>query len=385
MRVVVVQLQAFLDGGQAETCYRICEGWARDGHDVQIYTTVVWRADPVGILRPVVPRWLPAPIRGWLSRHLDRRLRAEAERRATAAVRTGDLLYVWPGASNTLLESARAKGALTAIEFINTHLGNVRRILDTELQRLDMGKSPYDDAGVLIENERLGLADFAFAPGPFVGPSIRAECPNLRAAVLETSYGSVYPEELPPRDFGHRSLRFLCVGTLCVRKGTHVLLEAWRSADLPHRLDFAGDTEPEFEPLFARLDGERVGRLGYVEDMGKLYDDVDVFVFPSLEEGGPQVAYEAAAHGLPMIVTPMGGGRIANPETAIVVPHGDVEALINALRLLSSEPTRRKQLSEAARSAAQSYDWQHVSRQRMAAIEDAIADSFSASRDPVSK
>ena len=383
MKITVLQPLGFSGGGPAETCYRICSAWGEAGHDVQVHTSFAWRDDPNGILRPVVPAFLPRRVAGRLVRQFGPRISATAERRATAEIRPGEVFYAWPGASNAPLRAARETGAVAVIEFINTHLGYVRRIMDTERQRVGLTPSGYSDGDVAIENERLALADFAFAPGPFVGPSIAAESPTRRARILETSYGAAVPPTLAPRDFGRTPLRFLFVGTLCVRKGVHTLLEAWNKADLPHHLDLAGGMDPEFAPMFERLAGERVRHLGFLRDIAQAYADADVFVFPSLEEGGPQVAYEAAAHGLPMIVTPMGGGRIASLETAEIVGHADADGLAAALKRLAGDPGLRARLSHAAREASFEYAWDAVARQRMEALTAAMAKMVGAPMAPV--
>ncbi|MCU0906991.1 MAG: glycosyltransferase family 4 protein [Rhodobacteraceae bacterium] len=375
MKMTVLQVLGFTGIGPAETCYRVCSAWVRAGHDVTVHTSFTSRDDPQGILRPVVPAYLPDRISGRILRHFEPQCIRMTERRAIAAIRPGEIFYAWTGSSNAPLRAARAADAVVVTEFINTHIGHVRRIMDSERQRVGLGTAGFTDADVAAENERLALADFAFTPGPFVAPSIEAECPDRRARLIETSYGATIPPTLAPRDFDRTPLRFLFVGTLCVRKGVHTLLEAWKKADLPHWLDLAGGMDPEFAPMFDRLATDRVRHLGYLRDIARAYAEADVFVFPSIEEGGPQVVYEAAAHGLPMIVTPMGGGRIATPDTAEIVGHSEVDGLAAALVRLASDPGRRARLSAAARAASVDYAWDEVARQRLDALTRAMAQS----------
>ncbi len=93
--------------------------------------------------------------------------------------------------------------------------------------------------------------------------------------------------------------------------------------------------------------------------------------FPSLEEGGPQVCYEAAAHGLPMIVTPMGGGRIANETNAIIVPSQNPGALAAALREMAANPDLRRRMGAAARVASLEFAWPKVAERRLAQLLEA--------------
>jgi glycosyltransferase involved in cell wall biosynthesis len=106
---------------------------------------------------------------------------------------------------------------------------------------------------------------------------------------------------------------------------------------------------------------------------------VDAFVFPSLEEGGPQVTYEAAAYGLPLIVTPMGGGWIAkdaskdgakNGANALVVPPADTGALTEALIRLHEDDDLCRALGAQALADAPCYGWDQVADRRRRALLD---------------
>ena len=109
--------------------------------------------------------------------------------------------------------------------------------------------------------------------------------------------------------------------------------------------------------------------------------EADAFVFPSLEEGGPQVTYEAAGHALPLVVTPMGGGRIADDSNAIIIEPGDADALATALTRLAQDGDLRSRLGAAARMAAPQYDWRAVARQRLTGLMDAVRERHTSTTD----
>lgn len=96
-------------------------------------------------------------------------------------------------------------------------------------------------------------------------------------------------------------------------------------------------------------------------------------MFPSLEEGGPQVTYEAAAHGLPLIVTRMGGGHVANSENALFAEDGDPATLKRAIQKMAEAPELRRSMGEAARRDARYFDWKAVSYRRFDLLMDAYA------------
>jgi glycosyltransferase involved in cell wall biosynthesis len=86
-----------------------------------------------------------------------------------------------------------------------------------------------------------------------------------------------------------------------------------------------------------------------------------VFVFPTHEEGGPLVTYEAAACGLPSIVSPMGAGRIVRDRhEGLVVNPLDVDVLADAISMLAGSPTLRQELGSQATVRAQDFTWEKV-------------------------
>ena len=101
--------------------------------------------------------------------------------------------------------------------------------------------------------------------------------------------------------------------------------------------------------------------LGYRtgDELATIYASADVFVFPGRAETFGQVLLEAAASGLPAVVTAGTGvdENVARDITALVVPPGDASGFVAALeRLLDDEPLRQ-QMGLAARDRALQRSW----------------------------
>lgn len=369
----------FWGRGPMETCYNICRHWPGLGLPTQVRTALAGRDDPGRLLAPAVPRALPRVLGARLMARpgLAAWLMRRAEARGLAQVRPGDLCYFWPGASLPAMRAARQRGGVVVVEFINTHVAWAQAVLAAECARI--GAPAYDHitpAALDEEAARLELADFVFSPGPLVGPSIR-QCWPGAVRILETSYGAPVPSVLAPRPDAvpGAPVRFLFVGTAGIRKGVHLLLEAWRARDFAGELVIAGGVEPWLAGRLAGLEDRSVRLTGFVSDVAALYAGADVFVFPSLEEGGPQVTYEAAAHGLPLVVTEVGGGRIAaDGRNALVVPPGDAMALRAAMARLAGDAALRARLGAAARADAPRFDWPVVARERLELLAAALAE-----------
>src|SRR5262249_9338018 len=91
----------------------------------------------------------------------------------------------------------------------------------------------------------------------------------------------------------------------------------------------------------------------------------DIFVFPTLEEGGPQVTYEAAGCGLPIITTPMGAARLVKDGlNGLIVNSSDVDGLADAITRLATSSELRHRLGRQAAIDAMDYTYQKLGYDR---------------------
>ena len=82
------------------------------------------------------------------------------------------------------------------------------------------------------------------------------------------------------------------------------------------------------------------------------------------------VTYEAMAHGLPPLVTAMGGGAIVQDGiNGRVLPDMDIDAWAEAITDLADNPARRAHLGEMARIRARQFTWKKVAEQRACLLE----------------
>jgi glycosyltransferase involved in cell wall biosynthesis len=286
-------------------------------------------------------------------------------RRAARAVRPGDIMYVWPPYNTDLIRGAKDRGAIVIAERINCMARACKEVLDPAFARLGrvLPEGWCVPSDMAIEDEQMRQCDFVTAPNAFVARSLRMTgIPDQR--ILETSYGWS-PARLRGAVGVERPQRrpvFLFVGLGIVRKGLDLLLDYWSTAQVDGELHIAGriddDIRARCAPALARTD---VKELGYVGNMAQAYAQADVFVFPSHEEGGPQVTYEAAGCGLPCLVSPMGAGRIVRHATeGYVVDSFDADGWIEALRTLAGDGSLRRRLGTAAAQRALDFTWERV-------------------------
>jgi glycosyltransferase involved in cell wall biosynthesis len=105
--------------------------------------------------------------------------------------------------------------------------------------------------------------------------------------------------------------------------------------------------------------------VGTRHDMHRVYNAMDVFVLPSHREGFSRSGMEAAATGLPLVLTDIRGCReiARNEREGLLVPPTDVDALTAAVERLLAEPELRAALGEAARAKAlREFDQREIAR-----------------------
>ena len=151
---------------------------------------------------------------------------------------------------------------------------------------------------------------------------------------------------------------FVCAGRLSHEKGTHHALRALALAGVPDTsLLVVGDgaERSRLERLTSRLGlGERVVFLGAQppEKMPALLASADAFLFPTeRDEAAPLVLPQAMACGLPVIASRRGGITevIDRPgENGVLVPPGDVPALVEAAAKVHADEGLRTRLGAGA-------------------------------------
>jgi len=146
------------------------------------------------------------------------------------------------------------------------------------------------------------------------------------------------------------------VGRLAPIKRIDVMLRAFakaRTLGAPVRLALVGDgsLRPELEQLAASLGvREHVWFAGYREDVAPVAAGADIALLTSDNEGTPVSLIEAAAAANPSVATAVGGvADVITPETGILAPAGDVDALAAAIAKLASDADTRARMGAQAR------------------------------------
>jgi glycosyltransferase involved in cell wall biosynthesis len=182
----------------------------------------------------------------------------------------------------------------------------------------------------------------------------------------------------PANGYLHRALSLppqtrLCaiIGQLGLRKATDVTLAAALQItdQVPHvhwlvvgERTSNKEESREFESLVRSIADEqplagRVHFLGSRSDVSRLLNECQLLVHAARQEPLGRVLLEAAASGLAVVATDVGGTREIFPrqaDAAVLVPPDNRSALADATLNLLKDDSRRTQLGHAARKRAES-------------------------------
>ncbi|HTZ85854.1 MAG TPA: glycosyltransferase family 4 protein [Solirubrobacteraceae bacterium] len=150
------------------------------------------------------------------------------------------------------------------------------------------------------------------------------------------------------------------VGSEWERKG---LEPAIRALSLAREWDLAVAGEGDRAHYQALADSLGVGGslhwLGVLDDVHEAYALADAFLLPTSYETFSLVTFEAAASGLPLLVTPVNGVRelLRDGENGFTISR-EAEPIAAHLRGLGADASLRERLGACARESALAFSWE---------------------------
>ena len=212
-------------------------------------------------------------------------------------------------------------------------------------QRTELARAVLERADALVAPSKFVREQFARAHGAGIGERVRVIPHGTPAHRFEADYA--------PR----RELRVAFVGNATRIKGIDTFVEAARRLrDRPVRFRILGGVHP----------GQGVGVTDNLElcgsypprELSRLLQDVDVVVIGSVvHETYCYTLDEAFRAGAPVVATAMGAipERVAEGTTALLVPPGDADALVAAIRPPRRRPRAARGDEAPCRGDAASY------------------------------
>lgn len=245
----------------------------------------------------------------------------------------------------------------------------VRQNLPEYVRSRHPGNRPAQLAARLLEASFKALGRFCdvVAVGPAIardyGRSRRLE--QISVSLVERA-DLVDPASVEGRSYADR-IEVLSVGRLAAEKNPLLLadvLAGLREDDPRWHLVVCGEGDMR-EALSHRLAelgvADQASLRGYVtrdDGLRDAYRASQGLLHVSWTEGLPQVIFEAFAAAVPVVATDVGGIAAAVGDAVLLIPPGDRQAAVDALRRLAEDPELRDRLVRAGheRAAAATLD-----------------------------
>lgn len=227
----------------------------------------------------------------------------------------------------------------------------------------------FEALAAALEGPVLGRARLIVVPSEGLRREIES-CYPQTCGRIRVVPNAVEPERMrAPADLDRDALRdelslprsvtllvFVALGHY-ERKGLPIVLDALEGLDDDTNLVVVGGTSQQIAPYRRRLEerdlADRVHFAGASSDVRPYLWVSDAFVFPSAYETFSYVSYEAAAAGLPLVVTELYGVEefMVDGKTGFVVDRDAASVAAAITELVAAGPDGRRTMGECAAAA----------------------------------
>lgn len=292
-----------------------------------------------------------------------------------------DVFHGWMGQSLASIGAAKQQGAVTLVENPGRHSGHFHKAPWEECDRFNIKnsqRSPLLPTALIHRMEReYQICDHIVVPSTVAQGSFAEFGFGEKTVVVLPGVDDQFfsPPTQPRRE---EAFRVCFAGRVELSKGAGYLLQAWKRLALPNaELVLAGEVRPEMNGLLETYGDSSVRKLGFLSmtELVKAYQESDLFVFPSVNEGFAQVLLEAMACGLPVVATELSGANdcVTEVKEGFIVPARGVDRLAEAILWCYQHRDETRAMGRAARAKIESQFTLEHYNQRMIALYNELA------------
>jgi len=248
---------------------------------------------------------------------------------------------------------AEKNGALKVIDMPNSYPtiydGIERREMALWAKKVKPSVPEHIIEQVVRDIER---ADIVLCPSKFVYDSmIQNGVPIEKCRI---NYFGVNTDVFEPRKKAPSVIRFVCVGSICLRKGHQYLFLAYEKLKMKYpnvELYCIGTVLTDFDREWKKWKG-LVTHQDYISPAGlsDLYQETTAFIMASVEEGFARAIIEAMAAGLPILATHESGATtlVENGEEGLIFKSRSEKEIYDAMEKLILNPIMVEKLGNNA-------------------------------------
>lgn len=123
--------------------------------------------------------------------------------------------------------------------------------------------------------------------------------------------------------------------------------------------------------------------LGWLNDVADFYNQISVYIQPSVTEGFGIEILEAMSYGRPVIVSSGAGGAdvVSNGIDGFVVQPRDVSGIFDKIKFLKEYPNALREMGLRAREKSKKYQWDKIEKMYMDVYQEILGGQDDSHRD----
>ncbi|MDZ4788033.1 MAG: glycosyltransferase [Blastochloris sp.] len=295
-------------------------------------------------------------------------------------------VYGFENCCLTTFKRATTLGLPKIYEVLAPELGFVQAALEKQVQTFPELRTPFYEFTRLRALERIkrkhdewNLADRIICASRFSRDTYAHAGLDVEKVRI-VPYGAPIPcpreQVLNGGSSPDKPLNLIWVGTFGLRKGAHLVLEAWRQGALGRHavLHVFGKKELPLSLTFPTPQGIHFhGTLPH-EVLMKKYQEADALLFPTLCDGFGLVASEAWSRGVPVITTNQAGAseQLQSGKNGILIQADSAQAIHDVVVWCHAHRQDLRTMRGAAWQTASAWQWSDYRKALRMAVADLV-------------
>lgn len=326
-----------------------------------------------GVSARIANRLLPAGTAAWRERRWNTWFGNWAAGRI--ARQNWDVVAAFSGIALPIFKVVENKPTLKVLQRGSTHIAVQRQLLDQEAARSGVAGDRPSDWIVARESAEYKRADLiqvlsTFAKRSFVESGIPAERMGLLRQGADGGVFSVsdaVAAQRASRIVAGEKLRVLFVGPFSFRKGALDLVEVARSIAGPAFEFRCVGPQPAETAQLRQSSAKAIDFIPKVprEQLAEHYNWADAFIFPTIEDGGAVVLFQALGSGLPILATTNCAAPdiVREGDNGWITPIREPSAMVQKLQWCDRNRQDFANMTLRVAATKESWPWSEIGRQ----------------------
>jgi len=281
------------------------------------------------------------------------------DKRSSNFLENSDIFLALSGGGLETGKLFKKRDKIYICERSSAHISEQNEILKEEYKKYNISFN-IDPHAIDRELQEYKEATFILIPSEFCKNSFsKQKIYNTEVIPYAANLDKFYPL---PKSKNKKTFDILYIGALSLQKGLPYLLDAFNNFNHPNkRLHIIGGTTADIVLFKNKLNFKNIKVYGHIPNnqLVKFINQSDIFAIASIQDGYSVVVSQAAACGLPSIVTSNNGAAdtVSKHNYGFVVPPFSSSAITEKLYEIADKKDLLNQLSINAIKASSINTW----------------------------